>query len=812
MRVPVRSRPPVVVTVHDVALLRMPEAFPAWHRRTGRIALAARCTRRGRDRHGVGLHPRRARRAGRRPGGQGSSRAERDRARLLTRGAAGRGRLRPLRRNARATQEPRQGRRGGTAAGVELRVVGAPGWGGVDGPAAGSAASTTTSSRRCIRGARCLVFPSLYEGFGIPDRGGDGLRHAGRDEPGRRDGGGRGRRGGSGRSARCSTRSRQGSSTPTVVVTSSSGSGSSGHAASRGIALPPQLVESVAGAGVSDPLVVVDADVLGRRRTGRRDLRAESAARAPGPCGRQRRSHRRRHAANRISSRRACEPIELAARSQELRMAWSLPRLLHRLGASLVHTQYALPLRCPCPAVVTIHDLSFERDASLMSAGRRAAFRWAVPRAARGAARVLTVSERSKRDIVELYDVPPERIVVTPNGVDPVFRPGAPGGRDYVLAVGAIQRRKNQLAALLAAREVGLPLVVVGPEKEPAVARRLREQGATLRGYVSIDELAALYRGAACLVQASRYEGFGLPVLEAMASGTPVVTVPDAALLEVVADAAVVVEEHELADGIRRALVDREALSRARPGAGAGLLLARGRRADARRLPGGARPVTISAVVVSHGHAAELERSLPALLPQVDQVVSSRTLPGSVGVVPAGRSGDREREAAAACGERQPRHRGDGGRPCPLLESRRGRRAGSGRRPRRDHGRARPAAASPALRCSGPTARGSRRGGASRRCRGRSCDARRSARSIRPYERQSEHYLLDERPTEPVAGRLDARRLPAPAPDDARGDRRLGRRLPALRRGHRPLLPGDARRLGAVVRARPQSSATPTPP
>jgi alpha-1,3-rhamnosyl/mannosyltransferase len=220
-------------------------------------------------------------------------------------------------------------------------------------------------------------------------------------------------------------------------------------------------------------------------------------------------------------------------------------------------------LRSPCPVVVTIHDLSFERDPTLMSRRHRRIFRFVVPRAARGAARVLTVSERSKRDITELYGVPANQIVVTPNGVDPVFRPGEPGTRDYLLVVGAIQRRKNQLAALVAAQEVGLPLVVVGPEKDSSLARELRERGATLRGYVPIEELAALYRGAACLVQTSRYEGFGLPVLEAMASGTPVVTVPDAALLEVVADAAVVVEERELADGIRRALADRERLVQA---------------------------------------------------------------------------------------------------------------------------------------------------------------------------------------------------------------------------------------------------------
>ena len=83
-------------------------------------------------------------------------------------------------------------------------------------------------------------------------------------------------------------------------------------------------------------------------------------------------------------------------------MAWSLPRALERLRASLVHTQYALPLRSPCPAVVTIHDLSFESaDPQLMSRRDRWTFRRVVPRAARGAARVLTVSERTKRDLVE---------------------------------------------------------------------------------------------------------------------------------------------------------------------------------------------------------------------------------------------------------------------------------------------------------------------------------------------------------------------------------------------------------------------------
>jgi glycosyltransferase involved in cell wall biosynthesis len=186
-------------------------------------------------------------------------------------------------------------------------------------------------------------------------------------------------------------------------------------------------------------------------------------------------------------------------------------------------------------------------------------FRLVVPRAVRRAVRVFTVSERTKSDIVELYDVAAERIVVTPNGVDPAFSPGA-GAHDFVLAVGAIQSRKNQLAALDAALAVGLPLVVAGPVKDRTLAEELRSRGARLEGYVETERLAELYRGAACLVQPSRYEGFGLPVVEAMASGTPVVAVPDPALKEVAGDAAVLVAEDELAAGIRTALAERERL------------------------------------------------------------------------------------------------------------------------------------------------------------------------------------------------------------------------------------------------------------
>jgi glycosyltransferase involved in cell wall biosynthesis len=305
-------------------------------------------------------------------------------------------------------------------------------------------------------------------------------------------------------------------------------------------------------------VVAFDADVLGRQRTGDETytlnlLRELGPLTAPAGI--------RLVAITRRPDLvpEGVEPFQLAGRAQELRMAWSLPRALRRLDADLVHTQYAVPLRCPCSAVVTVHDVSFARDSSLMGWKDRMVFRRVVPRAVRKAERVLTVSERTQADLVELYGVPAERIVVTPNGVDAAFGPGS-GAHDYVLSVGAIQPRKNQLAAVDAASAAGLPLVVVGPEKDAALAAELHRRGARLEGYVETERLADLYRGAACLVQSSRYEGFGLPVLEAMASGTPVVAVPDPALREVAGDAAVFVQEDALAGGIQRALEERDRL------------------------------------------------------------------------------------------------------------------------------------------------------------------------------------------------------------------------------------------------------------
>ena len=227
---------------------------------------------------------------------------------------------------------------------------------------------------------------------------------------------------------------------------------------------------------MNEQLVVVDADVLGRHRTGD-ETYVLNLLRGLAPLAPE--------AGLRIAALTrhpelvpdGIEPVALRTRLQEFRMAFAVPRALRRLGADLAHFQYALPLFSPCPSVVTIHDLSFEREPALMKRKDRFVFKTFVPRAARKAAKVLTVSERTRRDLRELYGLADERIVVTPNGVDPAFTPSNTSLQgDYVLVVGAVQERKNPLAALAAAEAVGLPLVVAGPRKDEALARELEQQ------------------------------------------------------------------------------------------------------------------------------------------------------------------------------------------------------------------------------------------------------------------------------------------------------------------------------------------------
>jgi glycosyltransferase involved in cell wall biosynthesis len=211
---------------------------------------------------------------------------------------------------------------------------------------------------------------------------------------------------------------------------------------------------------MTPPLVLLDADVLGRERTGDETYVQNLLRQLPHAAADTLRFAAVTRHPELVPD--GVEALPLAARSQELRMAWKLPRLLRLRRPALAHFQHSLPLACPCPAVVTVHDLSFERDPRVMNRRDRFVFRTVVPRSVRRAARVFAVSERTRRDLIDLYGTPPGKIVVTLNAADPAFTPG--GERDgYLLFVGAIQERKNPLVAAAAAREVGLPLVVAGP-------------------------------------------------------------------------------------------------------------------------------------------------------------------------------------------------------------------------------------------------------------------------------------------------------------------------------------------------------------
>jgi glycosyltransferase involved in cell wall biosynthesis len=293
--------------------------------------------------------------------------------------------------------------------------------------------------------------------------------------------------------------------------------------------------------------------------------------------------------------------VERLAREMAARLPALAPdryRVL-RPPASLAHRaghawEQALALRAArfallyCPAnlapvlssrtVVVIHDAAALRHPSAYSRAYVAYQRRMLPAIARRARLVITVSEFARAELVELLGVPRDRIRVIAPGVDPRWLAGADPARaaaryglerPYVLAVGTASARKN-LAVLERAggalRDRGIEIVVAGSDRG-----YLREATTSLRrlGYVPDELLPSLYAGARALTMPSHHEGFGLPCLEAMAAGVPVVAARRAGLPETVGDAGLVVDPEdsgELAgallaaaceDGVRRALIDR---------------------------------------------------------------------------------------------------------------------------------------------------------------------------------------------------------------------------------------------------------------
>jgi glycosyltransferase involved in cell wall biosynthesis len=233
------------------------------------------------------------------------------------------------------------------------------------------------------------------------------------------------------------------------------------------------------------------------------------------------------------------------------------PRLARRDHATLLHAPNCfLPLRRPCPGVVTIHDLAFEAHPEDFSRRTGAKYRWITPRAARSAERVICVSQFTADDVIARYGVDRAKVRVIANAPGlPITRAPLPDGGPYLLAVGDLRGKKNleRLMEAHARLGTGHRLVLAGLGN-PA---RPLPRGVETTGWVDDAGLDALMRGADVLVHPSLYEGFGLVVAEAMVRGTPVACARATALPETAGGAAVLFDPlsvEAIAAGIREAL------------------------------------------------------------------------------------------------------------------------------------------------------------------------------------------------------------------------------------------------------------------
>jgi glycosyltransferase involved in cell wall biosynthesis len=262
-----------------------------------------------------------------------------------------------------------------------------------------------------------------------------------------------------------------------------------------------------------------------------------------------------------------------------VRIPLTLSVELRRDPVDVLHVQYTAPPLAPCAVVATIHDLSFEHLPETFKRRSRAQLRLTVRHTARNAAQILTLSEFSRRDLIATYGIEPDRVAVTPPAASSLFKPVTNETelrrirmtygieRDYILALGSIQPRKNLVrlikaySSLWRPAEMALPqLVIAGKrgwlEEETIRTAEQSPAHADIRfiGYVPDADLPALYSGAFCFAYPSYFEGFGLPVLEAMQCGVPVIAGNRTSLPEVVGNSGLMVDpldEAEIARALR---------------------------------------------------------------------------------------------------------------------------------------------------------------------------------------------------------------------------------------------------------------------
>ncbi len=335
-------------------------------------------------------------------------------------------------------------------------------------------------------------------------------------------------------------------------------------------------------------VVAFDADVIGRHRTGDETVAAglltALAARDDLPFSVIAYVRDPTSVPAAITASGVVHPVAVRVASNYRRVAVSLPARLRADRPALYHGNYVLPPGLSCPGVLTVHDSSYRFAPELMPRADALAFGRFVPWSLRRAARVVTVSEHARRDVLaSVAGLDPSHVVTIPNGVSSAYAPDPTAAErvrarhgiepGYVLFIGALQPRKNLLRLLEAYARVRdgrvdmPPLVLVGNAKqdEHDVAEHIATLGLSRAvhriGYVAEEEaLRDLYCAASVFAFPSLYEGFGLPVAEAMACGTPVLTADTTALPEVAGGAAVLVDPlsvSAIADGLARLLDDR---------------------------------------------------------------------------------------------------------------------------------------------------------------------------------------------------------------------------------------------------------------